>query len=237
MYTGCGVAFSCAADRLTMPHPTPRLALLTVLSTAAYLGLAIAGEGGVAAFFARPPLVAIAVILLALAGTGLFTAGNVSSGLREDRGNRWVLAAFGLLGLLAAILPAYCDRRDFWTFGGEAIRWLGVALFLAGGVLRIYPVFILGHRFSGLVAIQPGHTLVTTGLYGVIRNPSYLGLLVNALGWALAFRSGVGLLLAALLLPPLIARIGAEERLLEAHFGAAYAAYRARTWRLVPGLY
>jgi len=34
---------------------------------------------------------------------------------------------------------------------------------------------------------------------------SYLGLLINAAGWALAFRSGVGLLLAALFIPPLIA--------------------------------
>lgn len=213
------------------------MAFFTALSTALYLGLAIASEGGVAAFFAHPPLFATAVILLALAGTALFSAGNLSAGLREDRGNRWVLSVIGLLGLLSAVLPPYCDRRDFWTFDGEAIRWLGVALFLAGGVLRLAPVFILGRRFSGLVAIQPGHRLVTTGLYGVIRHPSYLGLLVNALGWALAFRSGVGLLLAALLLPPLLARIDAEERLLEAHFGAAYQAYRARTARLVPGLY
>jgi hypothetical protein len=28
--------------------------------------------------------------------------------------------------------------------------------------------------------------LVTSGVYGVIRRPSYLGLLVNSLGWALA---------------------------------------------------
>ena len=36
---------------------------------------------------------------------------------------------------------------------------------------RIWPIFVLGRRFSGLVAIQPGHTLVTRGVYGVIRHP------------------------------------------------------------------
>jgi len=96
---------------------------------------------------------------------------------------------------------------------------------------------LLGCRFSGLVAIQPGHTLVTNGIYGVIRHPSYLGLLVGSLGWGLAFRSGVGVLLAALMIPPLLARIRAEERLLRAQFGAEYDAYRARTSRLLPGLY
>jgi hypothetical protein len=35
-------------------------------------------------------------------------------------------------------------------------------------------------------------------------------LLVNMLGWALAFRSGIGVLLTALVIPPLVARIRAE---------------------------
>jgi len=98
-------------------------------------------------------------------------------------------------------------------------------------------VFVLGSRFSGLVAIQPGHTLVTGGIYRVIRHPSYLGLLVSAFGWALAFRSGVGVLLAALSIVPVIARIHAEERLLSSEFGDEYTAYRARTSRLIPGIY
>jgi protein-S-isoprenylcysteine O-methyltransferase Ste14 len=139
--------------------------------------------------------------------------------------------------VLAAFLPALTDRKEFWTLDGDAIRWLGVVLFAAGGALRLWPVVVLGNRFSGLVAIQPGHTLVTSGVYGVIRHPSYLGLLVNSLGWALAFRSGVGLLITAFIIPVLLARIRAEERLLHSQFGAEYAAYRARTSRLIPGLY
>ena len=123
------------------------------------------------------------------------------------------------------------------TIDGETTRWIGLAVYILGGALRLYPVFILGRRFSGLVAIQPGHALVTGGIYGVIRHPSYLGLLVNSLGWALAFRSGVGVLLTALLIPPLLARIGAEERLLRTQFGAEYDAYCSRTSRLIPGLY
>jgi protein-S-isoprenylcysteine O-methyltransferase Ste14 len=96
---------------------------------------------------------------------------------------------------------------------------------------------VLGRRFSGLVAIQPGHTLVTSGVYGVIRHPSYLGLLVNALGRDLAFRAGVGVLLTVLMIPPLLARIRAEERLLRMQFGDEYSPYCARTARLLPGLY
>jgi protein-S-isoprenylcysteine O-methyltransferase Ste14 len=219
-----------------MVMPIVRLTLI-IAGTAAYLGLAILGWGGFAAFFSHPALTALAIVLFALSGAALFAGGNLSPGEREDRSNRWVLVAFGLIGLLDGYLPAYTDRREFWTLDGDTIRWLGVVLFAAGGALRLWPVFVLGRRFSGLVAIQPGHTLVTSGIYSVIRHPSYLGLLVNSLGWGLAFRSGVGVLLTALTIPPLLARIHAEERLLRTQFGSEYDAYRARTSRLIPGLY
>lgn len=216
---------------------TPRLAVVTIVGSLAYLGLAVLGWGGFAAFFAHPARIALAIAVFMLTGVALFSGGNLSPGEREDRGNRWVIIAFALIGLMSAYLPAYTERKGFWIVDGDAIRWLGVVLFAVGGALRLWPVFVLGRRFSGLVAIQPGHTLVTSGVYGVIRHPSYLGLLVNALGWALVFRSGVGVLLAALLVPPLVARIAAEERLLRTQFGHEYDAYCSHTARLIPGLY
>ncbi|WP_160107480.1 methyltransferase family protein [Pseudomonas izuensis] len=214
-----------------------KLAFFAVVSTLAYLALAIWGLGGIGAFFSHGALVVVALATVVMAIASLFTEVNLSSGEREDRANRWVLPAFGVIGLLSGYLPAYTDRIDFWTFGGEGTRWLGAILFIIGGALRLWPVFVLGKRFSGLVAIQPGHRLVTDGIYRNLRNPSYLGMMVIGVGWALAFRSSVGLLLAALTLIPLIARIHSEEALLRAQFGGEYEAYCARSWRLIPGIY
>ena len=211
--------------------------ILVVAGTLVWLGLAIAAYGGPAAFFAVPALVALCIVQIAMALAALFAGGNLSAGEKEDRGNRWVLAAFAVLGLLLGVVPAWTDRHDLWTIGGPAIRWIGIVLFAAGGALRLWPVAVLGNRFSGLVAIQPGHTLVTTGIYRTIRNPSYLGLLLGSLGWSLGFRSVAGIVITALHLVPLVARMNAEERLLAANFGAEYEAYRARTWRLLPHLY
>ncbi len=218
-------------------RPTASLAFFTLAGSLAYLALPIAGWGGIAAYFANAARTVAAIATMAMAVVAIFSGGNISAGEREDRGNRWVLVAFGILGLLAGYLPAYTDRIGCWVIDGETTRWIGVVLFIGGGILRLWPVFVLGKRFSGLVAIQPGHTLVTTGIYGVIRNPSYLGLMVSSLGWALVFRSAVGVVLAVLLLPPLIARIRAEEALLREQFGDAYARYCAHTWRMVPRIY
>jgi len=220
---------------MTMTTPVRLISIL--VGSALYFGLAILGWRGFAAFFAHPALGGLAAGFLLVAIVSCFAGGNISAGVREERANRWVLIPFGVIGLALGYVPAWSDRAEILTIDGESVRWLGVVLYIAGGALRLWPVFVLGHRFSGLVAIQPGHTLVTDGIYGAIRNPSYLGLLVNALGWSLAFRSGAGALLTLLLIPPLIARMRAEERLLTSQFGQAYEAYRSRTARLIPGVY
>ena len=68
----------------------------------------------------------LATLLMTVAA--LFTEVNLSSGEREDRANRWVLPAFGVIGIASGFLPAYTDRIDFWTFGGEGVRWLGTSI-------------------------------------------------------------------------------------------------------------
>jgi protein-S-isoprenylcysteine O-methyltransferase Ste14 len=220
-----------------MRKPSVQRLTLIFVGAVVQLGLAVLGFGGFTAFFYHAPLMALAIAFFALSIVAVFAGGNLSPGVREDRGNRWVIIAIALIGLLDIYLPAYADRKEFWTIDGDTIRWLGVVLFAVGGALRLWPVFVLDDRFSGLVAIQPGHTLVTAGVYGVIRHPSYLGLLVNSLGWGLAFRSGVGVLLTGLVILPLLARIRAEEKLLRAQFGGKYDTYCAQTWRLIPWLY
>ncbi len=220
-----------------MSHSLLIRAFAVAMSIGVFLTLAIIGAGGLATYFTNSARTALVVVTIALGVASLFVGGNLSSGLREDRGNRWVIPAFLVIGLLGAYLPAWADRVGFWTLDGDAVRWLGVAFFAAGGALRLWPVAVLGRRFSGLVSIQPGHELVTTGPYSRIRHPSYLGLLISALGWGLAFNTVVGVLLALANIPPLIARMNAEESLLRSEFGASYDAYRAHTARLIPGVY
>lgn len=223
-----------------MPTEPSRGVLVTlVLGTSfGFVACAVLGAGGWEAFFSQPARGAAALVVLVAAAATCFTEVNASAGVRAGTNDGWLVLVVLVATPVLAWFPAWSERRGNGVIDGDVVRWAGVALLAAGGVLRVWPMFLLGRRFSALVAIQPGHTLVTTGAYRFVRHPSYLGALVALAGWALVFRSGPGLL--ALLPAPVLTatRIEAEEAVLAANFGDTYDAYRRTTrWRLLPGLY
>jgi protein-S-isoprenylcysteine O-methyltransferase Ste14 len=214
----------------------------SVLSILILFGIAAAafafGRGNWIAFFHSPARVGALVVSLALCAPVAFTDfGGMSPGKKEDRANRWIFGPVVVLALGMAVLPAYLDGRDLWATDEAITPYFGLALLTFGGTLRIAAVFALGRRFSGLVAIQEGHRLQTSGLYRHIRHPSYAGVLLYMAGYVLVFRCWLGLLLVAGTFAVLLARMDAEEALLESEFGEEYASYRRRTWRLVPWVY
>jgi protein-S-isoprenylcysteine O-methyltransferase Ste14 len=212
------------------------------LATIVFFGLSFAafavGRGDWAAFFQSPARVGAVLVSLVLSAATAFSGfGGMNPGKKEDRGNRWIFGPFLVLSLALAVVPAYLDGRDLWTTDEAVTPYVGLALLTLGGVLRTAAVFVLGRRFTGLVAIQEGHRLQTGGLYRYVRHPSYAGMLLYMAGYVLVFRCWLGLLLVAGTFAVLVARMNAEEALLAEEFGDKYTAYRRRTWRLLPVLY
>ena len=80
-------------------------------------------------------------------------------------------------------------------------------------------------------------SLRTTGIYGFVRHPGYLGNVLLGLGWALIFRSTIGVALTAVWWLAFVLHAMIEEASLERTHGTAYLNYRARVrGRLLPGL-
>jgi len=143
-----------------------------------------------------------------------------------------------VIAVAFAWLPPHLDRLNRWTVDGNTVCYLGLIITAMGGFVRVATVFELGHRFSIFVAVQSDHRLKTNGFYRFVRHPSYLGALLAMAGWALVFRSIIGLLLTAAMFVPIIARIRAEEDFLVRQFGEQYRCYQQRTrWRLLPFIY
>jgi protein-S-isoprenylcysteine O-methyltransferase Ste14 len=110
----------------------------------------------------------------------------------------------------------------------------GIGIALIGLAVNYQATRTLG-RFFDRLAIQDAHTLVTHGIYGVVRHPIYssylclffsVPLLTQSL-WGAFAMAGVSALWFG-------SRIPTEEAMLEETFGTAYRDYRARTRRLIP---
>jgi len=141
------------------------------------------------------------------------------------------------LFVMSALL-SYADRRGLGVLpAGLAGRWIGVFLVALGYGLVFWSGWALGRMYSAEVTIQKDHHLITSGPYGLIRHPQYLGLMLLALGAALLFRSWIGLALSVPFIALLLWRIGDEEMVMHKEFGLAWEAYCRRSRRLIPFVY
>jgi protein-S-isoprenylcysteine O-methyltransferase Ste14 len=119
-----------------------------------------------------------------------------------------------------------------WPFGAGA-------LFLVAGLWLFHRSHSdLGTYWSVTLELRENHRLITEGIYRHIRHPMYASLFLYSIGQALVVPNWVagpsylvtfGILFAL--------RIGAEERMMLETFGDEYAAYRARTKLLIPGIW
>ena len=145
------------------------------------------------------------------------------------------LAGLGLVpGIyLAAHFPRFADYPVI-----PSLSYLGIAAGVACVWLFYRTHRDLGRNWSVSLDLRERHTLVTTGVYAVIRHPMYAGFWLMALAQALLLPNWVagpaGLVGFAILF---FGRVRREEEMMIAAFGDEYRTYVLRTARVVPWLY
>jgi protein-S-isoprenylcysteine O-methyltransferase Ste14 len=147
---------------------------------------------------------------------------SIAAGIFVSR-SRWLRA--GWIGLF-----------DFPE--GDWIPILAVGFFAAGLILRWWAIVTLGRFFTVDVTIEKDHELVERGPFRWVRHPSYTGVLLAFLGWAMTLWNWVAM--AVVLVPIFIAflrRMKVEEDALTRALGDRYREYMRRTKRLIPGVY
>lgn len=117
-----------------------------------------------------------------------------------------------------------------------ALELFGMAIGLAGLALTCWSRACLGRYWSGVVALKQDHQLIRSGPYCIVRHPLYSGLILAAIGTALAEDVWHALLGIALITACFLRRAGKEDALLAAEFGATFAEYRERTGQIIPGV-
>ncbi|KAI4285891.1 MAG: hypothetical protein L6R38_000336 [Xanthoria sp. 2 TBL-2021] len=162
-------------------------------------------------------------------------------------GNGYAYNVAHTLAFLECILRNYVAPRYYgdWPLlqpfnaflpveGGARVAWLtlGLTMLLGGQGIRTLAMAQAGTNFNHLVQSKKkqGHVLVTNGIYGWLRHPSYFGFFWWGLGTQLIMGNLVCLVGYAVVLWRFFSlRIKSEEKFLVAFFGADYVRYRDET--------
>src|SRR5262249_763818 len=108
---------------------------------------------------------------------------------------------------------------------------------VACGLVIIFFVFRENSHTSGVIEVETGQAVISTGPYHLVRHPMYAGAVLIFLGIPLALGSWWGLFICVPLIALMVWRLIDEERFLCRNL-AGYDEYRqSTTYRLVPGLY
>ena len=208
---------------------------VAALALTIQMGPALLIWGGWERYSRNPARWALALISVGGAISAAINGLNLSRGQRGVQRQRIaiVLLAGGIV--LGRVLSPLSDRHNRLVLpGGDLIRWLGVLVTGIGVALFESSRTVMGRQYSFMAAIQTDHKLVTAGPYRWVRHPGYAGLVFFQLGYALIFRSLLGLAALVPLLTVLLWRIADEEELLISEFGEQYERYREETARFVP---
>ena len=152
---------------------------------------------------------------------------------QQDTGTFRALVIGSPLALVAAIAASFLP----WL----TIAWpdiavvLGMALLIAGAVLRRLCFNALGKSFTGTVIVARDQTIVQHGPYRFIRHPSYTAAFLMFIGIGLALCSWISLAILFFAHCYLYGRrVAVEERALLDTLGAPYREYMLRTRRFIP---
>ena len=157
-----------------------------------------------------------------------------AAGKKTDRGSMTFIIIASWLAFPAAFAVSSWSK---FALLNHRIVWfaLGIAILLAGSMLRRYCFRTLGRFFTGNVRVLADHTVIEDGPYRFVRHPSYTGGMLMYLGTGLALTNW----LSALILVGMGAityayRVRVEEQALGSSIGQPYRDYMQRTKRFVP---
>ena len=134
-----------------------------------------------------------------------------------------------LIGTFLITAVVFFPRRELSPAAGI----VSTLLILTGNALSVYVLAQLGRSFS---VMAEARRLVTSGVYRIVRHPLYVAEELAVIGLVMQFLSLWTALLLAVQIAFQLRRVHNEETILGETF-PEYAAYRAKTARLIPGVY
>jgi protein-S-isoprenylcysteine O-methyltransferase Ste14 len=140
-----------------------------------------------------------------------------------------------IFSVVAVAVVSAVDHRFGWSSVPMPVVVVGDVL-VAFGIALAYVVIIQNNYAAATITVEADQKVVSTGLYGVVRHPMYVGALTMTIGTPLALGSYWGLLVVVPSVLVFALRIVDEERTLREQLDG-YAEYLDEVrYRLIPGV-
>jgi protein-S-isoprenylcysteine O-methyltransferase Ste14 len=124
-------------------------------------------------------------------------------------------------------LPQYSIELPFARFFAPLLAGLGLSIAVAGAQAVRKANTTIDPRYP-----ESTTELVDSGIYGVTRNPIYVGMLMVLAAWAVHLQNVFAFVMVVVFVATVTQfQIRPEERILEETFGEAYIDYRRRVPR------
>lgn len=148
-----------------------------------------------------------------------------------SRGEGWVIGQFVIGAVMLAV--TFFTRIEIPFF----VQVIGGGLFVTGSLIAGLGLLNLGSNLTPFPKPKDGaHSLVTAGIYSLVRHPIYSGIAIGALGWTLFWGTLPGIALAVFLFLWFDMKSRREEKWLVEKY-PDYAQYQTRVKKLIPFIY
>lgn len=154
----------------------------------------------------------------------------------EKETSQQIIASLIILGFITLIVFPGFDHRFGWSPVPPYVSILGDALIVLAFIAFFF-VLRQNSFAASTIQVEEGQTVVSTGLYGIVRHPMYTGALLMLMGIPLALGSWWALVVLVVFIPVLAWRLLDEERFLHKNLDG-YTEYTQKVRdRLVPYLW
>lgn len=140
--------------------------------------------------------------------------------------------------IFITLLFTYYGTFQIQEYPWRLLRYLGLAFYISGILLRYTSTMLLGKYFSRGFHLGKDQVLISHGPYRILRHPSYLGLFLLVLGIPTFFQNPVAMTFTVFSMARVLnRRMELEEKNMEKVLGQTYKNWKKSRYRFIPFIY
>lgn len=163
------------------------------------------------------------------------TIKDIKNNNQNDKFTALAILSGSVFSQIISVLEWSILRKNNHIFDFDILTVTGILFISTGTLFRIISIKKLDKHFSTIIKVQKYQKIITTGIYGIIRHPSYSAAYLAIIGSCVFIHAYFSIFITAIIMFFIYRRrIKVEEKLLIKKFGNIYKKYQKKTFAFIP---